>query len=166
MHRLRWTGLLAAALVGSALLSGGIAWAAQTNSAKVKFGEYSQGGLQHCAKEQAYLSNAPDKMALGLVDAWASTPCQSSENRPAGWLAVRVFLIKGTSGPGGIVCGDTDWQYVMQDSNGLARGVYWSNSGSCLSGGYFARARGREWNPNTGGYVTAPTDVNSPNLNF
>lgn len=144
----------------------GSAYAASASSARLKFfGPTLIAGVYQCAKQYALVNNT-SKTAYGFIEAYRTTSCDTYNNRPPGHLGTSEFLLKGTSGSGGIVCGFRDWTYNSGTAAALGVPAFWSGpNGPCPAGAaYYSWSQGRYWRTDQSVYVTGPFS-SSPNLN-
>src|SRR6478609_416171 len=116
---------VAALIMCWASLASGSALAASASSNLFRFfGPTQIGGLWQCAQDQATVDNT-SKTAFGTVNARGASDCSGWNNRPSGNIGTQQYLLKGTSGSGGTICGFTDWTYNSGSASSISIGASW-----------------------------------------
>ena len=132
----------------------------------VFYGPVKIAGTYLCGSQQPWISNdSGAKGALSYTFGWSNTSCSNPDERPASQLGAIAYLWRGTSGSGGVLYGDSGWEYNSFTNQNME--ATWYCGGLCPSGySYYTAGKGRFWNSDAQTYETASYFSYSPNLNF
>lgn len=132
MSRVLLPGALA---TGTVIGFAGVAGAGQTGIVKW-FGPATPPGgfLPECSMYNEVISG-PTSLNAATTYARFGSDCSGELDQPPGWLGARAWLIRGSSGQGGILCGDSNWQTNEATWPGLSVSVGWNGPSSACPRG-------------------------------
>lgn len=151
---------IVAVVVGSFLMSFGVAYAASADGSLYKFTTFHSSGVKLCGYDRASISTTSSSYAAW---GWVSTRdggCTAAEahSRPAGYMGTSESAVNSS----GTVCRSGGWQYTSYTTSGTWFGT--GNGTNCHT--VRSRAKGAQWDGDVDEYIVDDEVRYSPYLTW